>query len=130
MRFDIYLTVESSRLAIKFYVEELGLFEVCADYGMNGYLLCAKKNPHLCLQIMESEEKRTSISPRLGISVPSCDLEFHRLQKLGFTTGAHLVPDENGNLEVFEWPGGKNILVEDPSGNRFILFEDRIAPSN
>jgi hypothetical protein len=111
-------------------VGELGLFDVRGEYGMNSYLLSAKKNPQLCLLIMEGEEKQLLNSPLFGISVPSCDLEFRRLQNFGFTTGARLVPDQNGNLEVFEWPGGKNILLEDPFGNRFILFEDRIVPSS
>lgn len=37
MRFDLHLNVKSSTDAIKFYVEELGLFQIAIDYGMNGF---------------------------------------------------------------------------------------------
>jgi predicted enzyme related to lactoylglutathione lyase len=127
MRAKVFLKVGSSPLAIKFYVEELGMFEIAADYGMNDFLLLAIENPGFGLRISERAEKTTG-SPIFGMSVDSCDAEFRRLQQAGFKTGGRLVPDRHGNLAVFEWPGGKNFLVEDPSGNQFLLFEDRIAP--
>lgn len=127
MRTDIFLKVASAPLAIKFYVEELGLFEIAADYGMNDFLLRAINNPGVCLQISERAQK-TSGSPLFGMSVENCDAEFQRLQQTVFSSGARLVPDQDGKLAVFEWPGGKSFLIEDPSQNQFMLFEDRIAP--
>ncbi|MFB9246393.1 VOC family protein [Massilia antarctica] len=127
MRTDILLNVASCALAIKFYVDEFGMFEIAADYGMNAILLHATGNPGVCLQISERAAK-TAGAPLFGMSVDSCDSEFERLTQTVFSSGARLVPDRDGKLAVFEWPGGKSFLLEDPSRNQFMLFEDRIAP--
>ncbi|NHZ82525.1 hypothetical protein F2P44_25065 [Massilia sp. CCM 8695] len=127
MRTDIFLKVASAALAIRFYVDELGMFEIAADYGMNDFLLRAIGNPDVCLQISERGGK-TSGSPIFGMSVDNCDTAFQRLKQTVFSSGARLVPDGDGKLAVFEWPGGKSFLLEDPAQNQFMLFEDRIAP--
>lgn len=128
MRYDVFLRVDSAAEAIRFYVDELGLFKVEADYGMHAYLLCAVGNPSFGLQIAESGAP-TSGPARFGLSVECCKREFQRLRQVAFASGGRLVPDANGNLEVFDWPGGQSFLVEDPSGNQMLLFEDYIAPA-
>ncbi|UOD32806.1 VOC family protein [Massilia violaceinigra] len=126
MRIDVLLRAESAADTIRFYVEELGMFRVDADYGMESYLLRAIANPAICLQIAPWHPPARE-SPVFALTVPSCDSQFQRLRAMRFA-GGRLVPDKNGVLEVFEWPGGKSFMLEDPAKNRFLLCEDRIAP--
>lgn len=126
MRFDMFLNVTSSADAIRFYVEELGLFRVAIDYGMKSFLLCATKSPYVCLNV---GERPISISeyPRFGIQVDDCGKEFRRLRDIQFSKSAGIVPSRDGVFEVSDFPIGKSFSMKDPSGNRFILFEDYMS---
>lgn len=62
--------------------------------------------------------------PMFSLIVASCDRQFARLRSVNFASGDRLVPGEDGVLEVFEYPGGKNFIMQDPSGNRFLIAED------
>jgi catechol 2,3-dioxygenase-like lactoylglutathione lyase family enzyme len=126
MRIDVLLRAESPADTIRFYVQELGMFQVDADYGMDAWLLRAIANPAICIQITPWHPVPRA-TPAFALTVPSCDLEFRRLRAQRFAGGGGLVPDEHGVLDVFEWPGGKNFMLEDPGGNRFLLCEDHIA---
>ncbi len=128
MRIDVLLRAESAAATIRFYVEELGMFQVDADYGMESYLLRASANPAICLQIATWHPPARE-SPVFALTVPSCAIEFQRLRAMRFAGGGGLVPDKNGVLAVFEWPGGKSFMLEDPARNRFLLCEDHIAPA-
>lgn len=59
--------------------------------------------------------------------VANCDREFARLRAVHFASGGRIVPDKDGRVDVFEYPGGKNFLMEDPAGNRFVIHEDYAA---
>ncbi|NHZ40234.1 VOC family protein [Massilia aquatica] len=128
MRIDVFLRAESAVDTIRFYVQELGMFQVDADYGMDSYLLRASAHPGICLQITPWHPAARE-APVFALTIPSCDVAFQRLRAMRFAGGGGLVPDKNGVLEVFEWPGGKNFMLEDPSKNRFLLCEDHIAPA-
>jgi len=123
MRFEIFLTVESAKNAIQFYVVELKLFRVRIEYGMETFLLCSVDNKVACLSIREGNVA-PNIYPLFAIGVKDCDEEFARVNKIKFSNGARIVPDRNGLLQVRDFPTGKSFSMEDPSGNRFILSED------
>jgi predicted enzyme related to lactoylglutathione lyase len=123
IRFDMFLTVESAKNAIQFYVDELKLFRVRIEYGMECFLLSAVDNNVACLRIREGNVASKK-SPLFVIGVKDCDEEFARVSKIKFSNGAGIVPDRNGLLQVSDFPTGKNFVMEDPSGNRFILSED------
>lgn len=127
MRFDIFLTVQSADIALKFYIDELAMFEVRADYGMGCYLLHEKRNRSACLSIREVDARRSG-EKVFGISVENCVREFERLRNTQFFFGGGIVPDDDGSISVFDYPIGKNFLMEDPDGNRFLLFEDYVSP--
>lgn len=126
MRIDVFLRAESAADTIRFYVQELGMFEVDADYGMQSYLLRAIASPAICLQLAPWHPAPRE-TPAFALTVPSCDAQWRRLRTVRFAGGGGLVPDKNGVAEVFEWPGGKNFMLEDPGKNRFLLCEDHIA---
>lgn len=126
MRIDVFLRAGPTADIIRFYVQELEMFQVDADYGMASYLLRAIANPAICLQIAPWHPAPRE-SPVFALTVPSCDVEFQRLRAMQFAGGGGLVPDKNGELAVFEWPGGKSFMLEDPAKNRFLLCEDHIA---
>ncbi|NHZ61244.1 VOC family protein [Massilia genomosp. 1] len=126
MRIDVLLRAEAPADTIRFYVEELGMFRLDADYGMDCCLLRAIANPAICLQITPWHPAPRE-TPVFALTVPSCDAQFRRLRSVRFAAGGGLVPDKNGVLDVFEWPGGKSFVLEDPGKNRFLLCEDRIA---
>lgn len=126
MRIDILLRANCAADSIRFYVDELGMFEIAADYGMDSYLLRSTTNPGICLQLTTWHPEKQG-KEMFGLSVPSCTSMFERLRKIQFSNGAGIVPNKRGDLEVFDWPGGKSFALQDPSGNRFLLFEDYIA---
>ncbi len=68
--------------------------------------------------------REPSASPVFTLMVDDCKREFARLRATQFSSGGRLVPNENGVVEVFEYPAGKNFMMEDPSGNRFMIHED------
>ena len=127
MRLDIYLRADNAAAAIQFYVNELGFFTVAADYGMDSYLLRGVYNSEICLQITNWHSVPDRM-PRFALCVSSADKEFKRLSELKFASGGDLIRDEFGQAAVFEWPGGKNFMMKDPTGNCFLLVEDYIAP--
>ncbi|WLI89469.1 hypothetical protein Q4S45_22705 [Massilia sp. R2A-15] len=106
MRFDMFLNVTSSADAIRFYVEELGLFRVAIDYGMKSFLLCATESPYVCLNV---GERPISISeyPRFGIQVDDCGKEFRRLRDIQFSKSAGIVPSREAYLRLATFPLGK-----------------------
>ena len=126
MRLDIYLRADNSAATIQFYVHELGFFVVAADYGMDSYLLRGVDNNQNCIHITSWASLPDRL-PRFSLRVPNANKEFKRLSELKFESGGDLVRDEFGQAAVFEWPGGKNFMVKDPTGNCFLLMEDYIA---
>jgi hypothetical protein len=121
MRVDLFLTVASPKEALHFYVEELALFELRLDYGMDTYLISYKANPTVCLSIGVGEEQVRN-KPTFALEVKDCLAEYQRISKIDFTKGGIL--KNNGNdKQIFEYPLGKSFLMQDPFGNRFLIIE-------
>lgn len=121
MRADLFLTVASTREALEFYTEELALFELRMDYGMDTYLISYKLSSNLCLSLSMGEvQPRTT--PLFALEVEDCLAEFHRIKKIKFTKGG-LENTNKSSQQIFEYPLGKSFLMQDPSGNRFLILE-------
>lgn len=58
------------------------------------------------------------------LTTDDCNREFKRLVNTHFASGGRVVPNKHGRLDVFEYPAGANFMMEDPSGNRFLIHED------
>lgn len=58
------------------------------------------------------------------LTTDDCNREFKRLVNTHFASGGRIVPNEQGRLDIFEYPAGANFMMEDPSGNRFLIHED------
>lgn len=114
---QVRLVVCSTRDAERYYCDELGLFDFHFDYGMGTVSLVYKENPSFFLVLSTGAGARSG-GYLFGLETEDCDAIFERLRSVNFETGGRLVSDE-----VFEYPLGKNILLEDPSGNRFLIFE-------
>lgn len=119
-RVHIRLRVDSIQDAEQYYCRELGLFEFYYDYGMGTVSLVARDNPSFFL-ILATGARGRSDDYLFSIETKDCELLFERLRSTRFETGGKLLSDR-----VFEYPLGKNILLEDPSGNRFLIFEESI----
>lgn len=117
---QVRLGVDSVKEAERFYCHELGLFDFHYDYGMGTISLVCKDNPSFFL-VLSTGSSACSDDYLFGLEVEDCALLFERLKAVKFETGGQLV-----SSEVFEYPLGKNILLKDPSGNRFLIFEERI----
>ncbi len=127
-RLELFLRVRSVRAAITFYVEELGWFDLAGDMGANDYLLLSNRDDSLALHISETKGDPAE-TPMFAISEKCVDREYARMAGSGLKSGATLVPDHAGNLGVLDWPGGKNFELNDPSGNKVLIFEDYIVPA-
>ncbi|WP_152034598.1 VOC family protein [Paracidovorax avenae] len=104
-------------LLLQFYVVELSLFEISADYGMNSRLIVAKENPNVGLVISEGDPAPVSSRPLFTMVVTEIAALFHRLANFNFSTGAELLTKQS----LFEWPLGQNMTLKDPAGNIFII---------
>jgi hypothetical protein len=94
---------------------------------MNTYLLSRIGNKSSCICIREGELFGTK-SPLFGLEVESCAREFKRISSIDLSNGAKLVPDRNGRLVVSDFPTGCSFEMQDPSGNKFLIFEEYIFP--
>lgn len=121
MRVDLFLPVTSTEEALRFYVDELALFELRLDYGMDTYLIAYKRNPSLCLNLHAGELHKPN-SPLFALEVENCIAEFQRMREVAFTKGG-FVNTDRASQRVFEYPLGKSFLMHDPFGNRFLIIE-------
>lgn len=101
-----------------FYCKDLELFDFYQDYGMDTISLVARNNPGFMLLLT------TGIAPfteeyLFELQTDNCDALFDRLKQQAFTTTGRLL-----SKAVFEYPLGKSIALQDPSGNKFLLFEE------
>ena len=121
--FEVFLKVCSSARAIDFYVNEAKLFKEAADFG-GGYIslkcICAD---HIYLSILESSSFSPVGDPLFSIGVKNCDGEVARLSAVEFKSGGSIYKDSSGRIAVIEYPLGKNIMLIDPDGHRFLLME-------
>ena len=122
MRVTLYLYSSSVDNSIRFYVDELALFTISENYGTGYCLLQSTLLPGFYLYLVDwciHTEKQYALS----LDVPDCDAEFRRMISTTFTSGGRIAPDESGNVEVLEYPGGKVFQMADPDNNVFAIYE-------
>ena len=122
MRINIFLKSLSFTNSIKFYVEELGMFDLVNNFGTGFCTLRAKGAPNFDI-ILSEDYNETGSWPAFALSVNDCYAELNRLRRVQFASGGELIPTKEGKLEVFEYPGGRNILLRDPDSHEVMLFE-------
>ncbi|WP_208913012.1 VOC family protein [Paracidovorax avenae] len=110
-------------LSVKFYVEELSLFNISTDYGMGTYLLFANDDPSMGLMIVNGEAVSNSQRPAFTIGVSEIEPLFQRLRNFEFLTGAELLTKR----ALFDYPAGKSMTLRDPGGNVFIIEQPYAA---
>jgi hypothetical protein len=99
------------------------MFDLVNDFGTGFCTLRAKESPNVDLFLGDSYRDAGSW-PAFGLSVTDCYAELNRLRNISFTSGGEVVRAKNGSVEVFEYPGGRNILLRDPDNHQILLFED------
>ncbi len=115
---EILLNVNSVEEAKQFYCNELNLFSFYYDYGMQTISLLFVKNPTIRLTLSEGVLFNID-TPIFSLEVENCDEIFKVLQGIQYNTDGKLISNS-----VFEYPLGKNILIQDPSGNKFLIVEN------
>ena len=110
-------------LSVKFYVEEMSLFNISTDYGMGTYLLLANDDPSMGLMIINGEAVSNSQHPTFTIAISEIEPLFRRLRNFEFLTGAELLTKR----ALFDYPGGKSMTLRDPGGNVFIIEQPYAA---
>lgn len=121
--FEVFLNVYSTERAIAFYVNEVGIFEVVADFGGGEVSLKCTCTDNAYLSIRESTPSSFADHPLFSIGVKNCDREVARLSSVEFKSGGSVYRDPSGRVAVVEYPLGKNIMLTDPDGHRFLLME-------
>lgn len=105
---------------LRFYVNELRLFELYGDYGMGCFKLL-DKDKKFGLIIRESGSFNACEDYLFTIEVDCVEdfvSQFHVLNLKSH--GAHIAG------EIFEWPGGKSVPVIDIAGNKFLVSEEHL----
>lgn len=121
--FEMFLKVRSKERAIAFYVGEAGLFEEAADFGAGYVSLKCTCADHVYLSIIESDSVSPTENPLFSIGVKNCNREIARLSSVEFKSGGSAYLDSSGRIAVLEYPLGKNFMLIDPDGHRFLLME-------
>ncbi len=121
MRVDIFVPSHSADEQLRFYVEELRLFEVAQDYGMGSVLLRHVTEPSICLELAPGRPPDPG-RPLFCLSTDDCEAEFKRLGGVAFAKGG-LVASGNGAPAILEYPLGKTFSVHDASGNLFLIAQ-------
>lgn len=101
-----------------FYCKDLELFDFYQDYGMGTIALMAKNNPGFMLLLTTGTVPFTE-EYLFELQTNNCDVLFDTLKQKEFLTPGRLL-----STTVFEYPLGKSIALQDPSGNKFLLFEE------
>ena len=123
MKLSLMLRANSPSASRQFYENELGMFRLKGEMWDSACQMVAIGNDSLELELT-NYNREPSESPVFTLMVDDCEREFARLRATQFSSGGRLVPDDKGVVEVFEYPAGKNFMLEDPSGNRFMIHED------
>lgn len=76
------------------------------------------ENPSIRLTLKEGTLYNLS-NPLFSLEVENCDKVFKYLKNSEYKTQGKLLSDN-----IFEYPLGKNILLSDPSGNKFLIIEN------
>lgn len=112
------LKVTSVEQAQKFYCEDLGLFDVHYDYGMDTVALIFKRNPTAFL-ILSPGKAVESQDYAFALEAKDCRDLFRQLNNKPFVTQGRLLSDK-----LFEYPLGENFMVQDPAGNKILIFDE------
>lgn len=100
-----------------FYCKDLALFDFYQDYGMGTISLIARNNPGFILLLTPGTVTLTK-DYLFELETANCDALFDILKQKVFISPGRLL-----STAVFEYPLGKSIALQDPSGNKFLLFE-------
>ena len=127
MKVKIYLKVDDIEAAEQFYSEELKMFNIILS-EMRGSLLRHINHDYFELSIKKKNEANdlpTVNQPIFAIETYDCKKEFDRIKKIEFASGGYIYKDKD-ELEpsTLEFPLGESFLMIDPSGNRFLIYED------
>jgi hypothetical protein len=121
MKTTLFIPVTSADEALRFYIEKLALFEINIDYGMDNYLISYKHNNSFGLNIVLGSPI-IHLGPLYELEVANCIPEFERIAGTVFEKGGLVNPNRNSK-NIFEYPLGRNFLMEDPFGHKFLISE-------
>lgn len=123
MKMILLLKADPVAVSRQFYEDELRMFKLKGDMWDSACTMVANDSDDLELELT-TYNRQPSEEPAFTLTVANCDKEFARLRATTFSSGGRIVPNERGELEVFEYPAGKSFMLEDPAGNRFLIHED------
>jgi predicted enzyme related to lactoylglutathione lyase len=123
MKFIVLLKADSPAMSRQFYEDELGLFKLQGELWDSACTMQAIYSDEFGIELT-TYNRAPAEEPAFTLIVPDCAREFARLRATSFGSGARIVPNKDGVVEIFEYPAGKNFMMEDPSGNRFMIHED------
>jgi hypothetical protein len=98
------------------------MFDLINKFGTGFCTLRASAAPNLDI-VLGDHYNETGPWPALALSVDDCYAELNRLKDVQFASGGGIIQTKDGRLEVFEYPGGRNIQLRDPDNHTFMLFE-------
>jgi hypothetical protein len=121
MKTNLFIPAISIEDALRFYTEELALFKIEIDYGMDNYLISYVHNTSFGLNLAIGSPIIKS-GPLYELEVTDCIPEFERIARTVFLKGG-LVSSNRSSKNIFECPLGKNFLMQDPFGHKFLISE-------
>ena len=127
MKVQIFLMVNDIEEAEQFYTKELKMFSIIFS-EMRGTLLRHVKHDYFELFL---EKNRNTVDipdsnePIFAIETYNCKEEFARIRTINFLSGGYIYKHKDEKEpSTLEYPLGESFLMIDPSGNRFIIYED------
>ena len=121
MNTNLFIPAISIEDALRFYTEELALFKIQIDYGMDNYLVSYIHNTSFGLNLAVGSPIIKS-GPLYELEVTNCISELERIAGTAFSKGG-LVTSNISSKNIFEYPLGKNFLMQDPFGHKFLISE-------
>lgn len=101
----------------KIFYEKIGLFKEIFDYGMNTVVFECNKIPGFSILLKESDSIPSG-ELLFTLYIDNVEDEYYRIKSLNFDRGGLSPESEKG---IFKYPAGKNFMLIDPNGNRFLI---------
>lgn len=123
MRIDLHLRADSAEFSRRFYVQEVGLF-TASSISFHGKSCMIFPLGYQEFRIyLDAYFRAPPTTPIFSIEVGDWEKNYVRLRDMTFESGGRFFPYKDGEITSSQGRHKKTFMLEDPSGNRFLVFD-------
>lgn len=123
MRIDLHLRADSAEFSRQFYVQEVGLF-TASSISFHGKSCMIFPLGYKKFRIyLDAYFRAPPTTPIFSIEVDDWKKNYARLLHMTFKSGGRFFPCKDGELASSQGRQKKTFMLEDPSGNRFLVSD-------